>query len=43
MSCNELLKNEQTIWPSEKNVEDSDEQNTIKINTNLNFDNSLFK
>ena len=40
MSCNELLKNEQTIWPSEKKVEDSDEQNTIKINTNLNFDNS---
>ena len=40
MSCNELLKNEQTIWPSEKNVEDSDEQNTININTNLNFDNS---
>ena len=40
MSCNELLKNQQTIWPTEKKIDENDDQNNLNFNNNLNFDNS---
>ena len=40
MSCNELLKNQQTIWPTEKKIDENVDQNNLNFNNNLNFDNS---
>ena len=40
ISCNELLKNENTKWPKENNDIENNENNNIHINNSSEFDNS---